>query len=210
MKPYIVRQGDYLASIAFEQGFDADEVWDHPKNQPLKDGGRTKEILAPGDVLYVPDTPPEPLRLNVGSENHYEGAVPTVTVRVTFMVDGQALANKKLTVLDMGAPAEKTTDGAGLLVLSVPVTLRSVRVVCDDPYASYRIDVGNVDPVTVRSGVIGRLRQLGYLPLDLDPGELPDEELAGVVACFQHDQGLARTGELDEPTQKALSSVFGS
>lgn len=55
MRPYIVRQGDYVTKIAMLVGCDEDEVWAHEKNQELKEKGRTKEILAPGDVLFIPE-----------------------------------------------------------------------------------------------------------------------------------------------------------
>ena len=36
MKPYVVKQGDYLLKIAHLAGFDADDVWGHAKNADLK------------------------------------------------------------------------------------------------------------------------------------------------------------------------------
>ncbi len=58
MKPYIVRQGDFLMKIAHAQGFDADVVWSDPKNEGLE---RTRDpnLLHPGDLLWVPESAPE-------------------------------------------------------------------------------------------------------------------------------------------------------
>ena len=39
-----------------------------------------------------------------------------------------------------------------------------VTVTFSEPFAVYPVRVGYVDPVRERSGVVGRLRQLGYLP----------------------------------------------
>ncbi|MFT3767392.1 MAG: hypothetical protein QM820_18220 [Minicystis sp.] len=35
MKAYVVRQGDYLKQLAHALGFDADAVWNDPKNAEL-------------------------------------------------------------------------------------------------------------------------------------------------------------------------------
>src|SRR5208337_3002899 len=55
MVPYVVRQGDYLAQIAFRRGFVADRVWSAPENATLREARKDPNILAPGDILHVPD-----------------------------------------------------------------------------------------------------------------------------------------------------------
>ena len=60
MKPYVVKQGDYLLKLAHGLGFDADTVWNADENADLK-AKRDPNILCPGDLLYVPDSEPKPL-----------------------------------------------------------------------------------------------------------------------------------------------------
>ena len=55
MRPNIVKQRDYVDSIADQYGFDPEEVWNDDKNKTLKEKRKSPNILAPGDVLFIPD-----------------------------------------------------------------------------------------------------------------------------------------------------------
>ncbi|MBI3776578.1 MAG: hypothetical protein HY273_13725 [Gammaproteobacteria bacterium] len=54
-KQHIIRPGDSLANIAYENGLLAQTVWDSPDNQALRDKRPDMNILMPGDVLVIPD-----------------------------------------------------------------------------------------------------------------------------------------------------------
>ncbi len=56
-RPHIVRPGEFLALLASRYGFDADDVWNDDKNKSLLKAGRNPNILQPGDVVYLPETP---------------------------------------------------------------------------------------------------------------------------------------------------------
>jgi len=58
LQPYVVLQGEYLAMLAYKLGFDANAVWNDPKNQQLRDAGKLSQdpnVLWPTDVIYIPD-----------------------------------------------------------------------------------------------------------------------------------------------------------
>ena len=55
MPDYPVKQGDSLASIAFDHGLFWQSVWNHPNNARLKQQRGSPNILKPGDVVFVPD-----------------------------------------------------------------------------------------------------------------------------------------------------------
>jgi len=48
MRPYFVKQGDYLESIADCYGFDPEEVWADKKNEKLRKKRKNPNILYPG------------------------------------------------------------------------------------------------------------------------------------------------------------------
>ena len=54
-KPYVVKAGDYTKKLAHTLGFDADEVWNDPKNAELKKLRKDPDMLVAGDVLFVPE-----------------------------------------------------------------------------------------------------------------------------------------------------------
>ncbi|APR81837.1 Hypothetical protein A7982_07186 [Minicystis rosea] len=54
MKSYVVRPGDYLTKLAWVHGFDVDEVWGHEKNGEISALRKDHNVLAPGDVIFIP------------------------------------------------------------------------------------------------------------------------------------------------------------
>src|SRR5262245_33961554 len=94
MIPYVIRPGDYLTRLASTRGFDAKKVWEDPKNDELRKRRPNPEVLAAGDILYVPEEEPKRLSLKVGGQNGFAATIPTVKLHLTLTgSDGKALAN---------------------------------------------------------------------------------------------------------------------
>jgi len=159
-RPYIVRQGDYLAKLADRMGFDADEVWAHAKNQGLKDAGRTPEMLCPGDVLHVPEASC-PLPVALGGHNLYAGEIRTVHIAVRFQDEGRPLANERYLLAGAGEIIEGTTKDDGLVECDVPTTCAEVQVSFSAKGLTYFVKVGHLDPPETDSGLAQRLQNLG-------------------------------------------------
>src|SRR5262245_20482030 len=103
MKPYVVRQGDYLTKLAFVLGFDADAVWSDPKNAELT-SARDRNLLHPGDVLWLPDRARRPLPIAAGAANKYVATITRTNIRLRFKGDKEPLANEPYVVEGLGAP----------------------------------------------------------------------------------------------------------
>jgi len=208
MKPYVIRQGDYLARLAQTLRFDAAQVWNHARNEPLRTLRKHSEVLLPGDVLYVPDPSDEPLAVEVGSGNSFRGNVARVElVVVSKDGNGRPRGGVKAWVHGLGAVREETTGGDGKLTLKVPVDTRKVSVVFEGDARVYQLRVGNLDPVEETTGVRQRLIALGYLldQLDADGAMLRD-----AIKRFQKTQGLTETGEADDAMRAKLRAVHRS
>lgn len=204
MAPYVVQQGDYLAKLAHRDGFDADEVWSDPKNQELAAQRPDHNMLAPGDVIYLPVPDREAVPLQKGTVNRYSATVPKVEVRLALhRLDGTPLADQDYETEGLAGATGKT-DGEGKVTLQVPITAREVVIVIKSEELRIMVDVGGLDPAGEASGIKHRLQNLGlYLP-GSRTGAAEDEALANAVRVFQSRRGIEPTGELDDQTRQAL------
>src|SRR5689334_5834792 len=106
MRPHFVRQGEYLARIAHRVGVDAGAIWEHPRNETLRSQRTDREVLAPGDVLYVPEPTPTEQPISSGGQHRYRGRVPQVTVDVILQLGAEGLANEPYEILGLGPPRD--------------------------------------------------------------------------------------------------------
>jgi hypothetical protein len=210
MKPYVIRQGDYLTKLAHQLGFDADAVWNDDANSALREKRPNRDILHPGDVLQVPVEPPAPLAVTAQAANRFQARVPTVEIRVKLS-DGEQnrYASKAFRVEGMGKAFEGTTDGDGLAIFAVPTRVREVTLTMVEAGETFHLLIGGMDPVDRPSGVRKRLAHLGFLPLDAEHDDESDEALRNAISMFQHIHQIAITGELDQATRDALTSAHG-
>lgn len=209
VRPYIVRQGDYVAKIAAQLGCSEDEIWQLAENNPLREAGRSPEVLHPGDVLYVPAETHRPVQIALEGDNPFCGAVPSVPLRMIFQIGDQPRARQKCRIVGLAEGDERETGADGSITLHVPVVVHRVQVIFDDPPTTYLVDVGHTDPVSEASGLIGRLRQLGYLDSNIDAAEPSREELRAALADFQYDHGLPPEGIVDESAVARLRKEAG-
>lgn len=213
MRPYVVRQGDYLTKLAFVHGFDVDEVWGDPKNDEIRGLRKEHHILAPGDVVYLPVKEKEGLPIQKGVTNRYVAKVPKVVVDLLLMQEGSEgdrtpIKNERYVVEGAGEGAEARTGDDGRVTLTVPVHLSEVSILLPERCQRYLVRVGHMDPSAEASGVRARLSHLGYLGHSAT-GEassaLPsDEELRQAIMAFQAAHQLPETGVADEAMRRAL------
>lgn len=209
MRPYIVRPGDHLTLIAHRLGLDVDTIWNDPKNADLKKLRGTHHILCAGDVLYVPETPSPRHPLTTGALNTYVTDVPTVSLVLTFKQCGKPMASASCVVHGLPDATTMTTDGAGTLNLTVPVTVRELAVEFPDVPLIRHVSLGDLDPITEPSGVVQRLRNLRYLSYFTTIQPSDTAGLKRVLSKFQEANGLPVTGTLDDPTRSALEQAHG-
>lgn len=214
MKPYVIKQGDYLLKLAHMRGFVADTVWNDGKNAKLKELRKNPNMLQAGDVLFVPDEPRKKLRLNKEETNVYVARVPTVTVSIVVSDDGEPLKDAKYVLEGMGDDTELKTDGEGTATFEAPVHVREVVLAFVDRKLRLKVGIGDLDPADTEAGARMRLTSLGYYGGQLEGEEryVADDEkkLAAALRAFQSDHDLEPTGELDDATKDKLVEVHGS
>jgi hypothetical protein len=101
VQPYVICKGDYLLKVAFEKRFDADAAWASAKNADLQTQRKDPNILAPGDVLFIPDAQdgPEPKSIEAGSTSTFVSPAPPTLVTVKFSDSG--LASQPCTIAEL-------------------------------------------------------------------------------------------------------------
>ena len=206
--PYVIRQGDHMVGLAHRRGFDADELWNHQRNGDLRQRRSSMHVLCPGDVLYVPDAPRRTeLSLVAGTNNKFAARPPHMTITVKFQMGGEPIANEACTIAELPHLRELATGSDGVLTFETPVTLETATVQFQNLPFRYHLQIGHLDPADTRSGLVQRLRHLGFLRPQPDS----EDAIRSAVVAFQraHMTSLA-TGTLDDTTLAAIVNRHGS
>jgi hypothetical protein len=227
MEPYVVRQGDFVDLLAYQNGFDADSVWNDSANDELRQNRDNPNVLYPTDVLYIP-APPDPTAFSAqtGTTNTFKSDVPTVPVQIRF--DYPDLASQAFTIEELPDLTGQSTDGDGIAKFDVPIDIGAFTMTFTSPGTSFAFVLGNLDPVDTLSGIFQRLQNLGYIPreVDVDTSDLepirralqrfrdnnmdPDDALDADSPLPPAFGGLDDDGTLDPKIAKLLASVHGS
>ena len=189
-----VEPGDYLSKIAAEYGFaDFHVIWDAPENADLRRRRGSPDILYPGDRIYIP-APDAPPADDGKSVTVATGHPITVVVRRTRprlrlkMCDalGKPLANAAAEVTVDGETRDLSTDGDGMLDVDLRPDSSEASVVVGQ--VGYDLRIGGLDPAAETTGLVARLRNLGYL--DADSDEPDPEAIAFALALLGADNHL--------------------
>jgi hypothetical protein len=214
VKPYVIKQGDYLTKLAHTMGFDGDAVWGDGKNADLKSARKNPDMLRAGDVLYVPDEPKKKLSLTKETENKYVAKIPKVKVSVVLTEDGEPLKDLAYKLEGLGDDDEHQTDGEGRVTFEAPVHVREVVVHLLKKDLRIRVGVGDLDPADTPSGARMRLTSLGFYGARVEGADPhvshDDAALEAAVNAFQSAEGLPVTGKLDHATREAIIAAYGS
>jgi hypothetical protein len=216
--PYVVRQGDTLLSIALSRGLDPDTIWNEPKNAALVQlKRRDPDVLAPGDVLYIPRLPRPAQGVALKSSNRFRASVPTVAVRLAFHAETGPLAGEPYAIDELSDPWQGVTegalDGAGVFTIELPVWIRHFVLRFPRRAVEHTVWVGHLNPPDEVSGARQRLRHLGHLSSQFaqgSRGEFADAETERMtVEWFQRAQGIEPNGFYDEETMRRLAELAG-
>lgn len=215
LKPYVIRQGDYMSKLGPTRGFNPETAWADPKNDAIRKKRTSMNMLQPGDVVYLPDEPRPRLPVAGGSTNEYTARVPKVTVKLKLQVGGVALPKEPYTIRGVGPdPIEGATDDSGFLTAQVKVHVREFEVELTKRKRTLRVRVGDMDPINELTGVQKRLTHLGYyLPTKTGTENydaLDPRQIVSAIKAFQASKSIPVTGKMDEATSKALVAASGS
>jgi hypothetical protein len=210
---HIVRDGEYLSSIAAEYGFsNYTSIWLHPENAELKAKRKNPNVLLPGDKLYIPDRETKTMSVSTGKLHKFQLSASPVRLRIVIRDEnGEPLANAVFRLTIEGNTTTVTTDGSGLLVQEIAPTSHSGTLILEQDGSPTDMEValkiGFLHPVEDISGIQARLNNLGY-----NAGAIGAADEAGIRSAieeFQCDNGLPPDGTCSEALQAKLKEIHG-
>jgi N-acetylmuramoyl-L-alanine amidase len=196
----VVRRGECLLSIAHQQGFLWDTLWNLPDNAKLRDTRPDPGQLLVGDRIMIPErrARTEP----AGTDAHHRFLKRGVPAKLRLVVEYEdvPVSNAAYILTLGGLIREGTTDSAGLLEVPIPPDVSEGTL--DINGMRYELQLGALDPSSEDIGIQHRLWNLGFYHGALDGKIGPVTRDA--IAAFQARAGLPVTGELDETTHDRL------
>jgi hypothetical protein len=132
---YQVKQGDCISSIAFENGFFPDTIWNHPNNAELKKKRKDPNVLVPNDVVFVPDKRPKEVSEPTDQVHKFQFKnTPAVFSVQLFDYQEEPRANQNYEfVIDDKLNLTGTTNDEGVLEVTFPPnSKRGVLTVGED------------------------------------------------------------------------------
>ena len=198
---HTVEQGECITSIAGEYGLFWETIWNHPDNADLKRLRQDPNVLAPGDVVVVPDKQIKQESGSTEKRHRYRLKAVPAKVKVRVLFDDEPRANQTCQICVEGRWQKGATDGDGFLEFPVPPGAREAGIMIDqgDCQEFIELQLGQVDPLDSGSGAVVRLQNLGYDTTDP----------TSAIRAFQATESLQVTGAMDSPTKARLKERFG-
>jgi len=211
MKTLQVRPGDCFTSIAFQNGFFWQTLWDHPDNKALRDARKDPFTLVPGvDSVVVPDPRQRDEACQTAKVHTFRrrGVPARLKIRLLHH-DGTPRANEEyfLEVNGELVADDKRADGEGHVEVFIPNDARSARLYLDGGEEIVDLALGRLEPPTTLRGVQARLLNLGFYRGPID-GE-DSAALADAMARFCHAEGLAASLSREAVFQKIEEAHAG-
>ena len=204
MASYTVGKGESATSIAAQNGFFVDTLWNHPQNSALREKRKTPDQLFEGDKIFIPDKQLKQEDGSTGSRHRFKVKGVPAKFQLQLLALGEPRANEDYVLNIDGQLTSGKTDGQGWIKQSIPPDARSGKLLLQGGKEEIPIQIGALDPVEEVSGVQQRLTNLGF-PAG-NSGQLDDQTKAALKR-FQAEQGLQTTGEADDATRAKLKQL---
>jgi len=211
---HVVRAGEHLPGIAHQYGFyDYLAVWDHPENAGLKKQRKDPMVLAPDDRVYIPDKIPK--QVSGGTGRSFRFVIKRTKLKLRLVVcgwDRKPLGGADVTLTGSGPELDMALGDDGLVEQDIPADAGTAELHVapgekNGVELAWQIRIGHLDPVDIESGLMARLRNLGYYrPVSADDEAV---ERRSAIEEFQCDQGLRVSGDPDAETQSKLLEIHG-
>jgi len=200
-----VSQGDCIASMAHENGFFWETIWNHGENAALKAKRGDPNQLVAGDEVFVPDKDLKQESCATEQRHKFKIKGATNKFRVQLKALDEPRANEDYVLEIDGKLRKGKTDSSGVIEEIIPGNARGGRIILSGGKEEIPIRLGNLDPIDTLSGVQQRLNNLGF-DCGGEDGEMNDQTKAA-IELFQTKHKVPVTGEADGPTKAKLKEL---
>jgi hypothetical protein len=209
MKMHPVKQGECLSSIAEENGFFWETLWNHPDNEKLREQRKDPNILNPGDVVAIPDKRLKEMSEPTSQVYKYKLKNTPAKFKMRILNDAKPRAGEKYVInIDKVEVRRDTIPGDGTIEIPIlPRAQHGELIIGEgDNAETYVLNLGALDPIETVSGVKARLNNLGF-----DCGAVnnkTDDETIEAITDFQsYIRHPNPNGEIDDKTMDALRKM---
>jgi hypothetical protein len=211
----VIKQGECLSSLAGAFGLRSwQDLYDHPDNIELKKKRPNPNVVAPGDVVMVPDSATDKKIVPCATGKAYLFVVEAPKVKLRILLQnwqGEPYADKRFEVSIEGRKFPGRTNGEGLIDIPIPAAAQGGRLKVwfdedeDDPSPNIDrdLDIGHLDPAHCVTGLQARLHNLGHR-CEVT-GNLDEDTLAAVRA-YRAKAGLQEVEDDDALIDDELRS----
>ncbi len=220
---YTAQQGDCISSIAYENGFFPDTLWNDPSNADLKQKRKNPNVLMGGDVVHIPDLTPKQESGATGSQYKFKKKGVPEKLNITLLdSDHKPRANLAYKMVIDGNWRSGTTDGNGKITESIPPNAKAGKLIFPAPQSTSGtgssksaapknqvmiLQLGALNPISEVSGIKSRLANLGLYKGPIDDNL--DGPTKNAIRSFQAKKGLPQTGNPDDATKAQLQQLHG-
>ncbi len=205
MPKYTVQQGDSIPSIAADNGFFWETIWNLPENAQLKAKRKTPNQLFPGDEVFIPELRKKVENRPTDAWHTFKRKGVPAKIRVRLLRLNEPRKNEPYVLNIDGKLIQGTTDGDGKIEQFMPPNARNAQIQLQGGKEILNLRIGHLNPIDEISGVQQRLNNLGFSAGSED-GEI-DDQTSAALRAFQERCGLKATGEIDEPTRAKLKEM---
>src|ERR1043166_4210227 len=142
---YTVQHGDCISSIAFGHGIFPDTIWNDPANATLKELRVNGNVLAPGDVVVIPDQQAKSVPCATGALHRFRRRGVPEKLRVALHAFSAARAELPYALVIGETRFEGKTDADGCLEQFIPPDAASATLIISDT-ESYELALGELNP----------------------------------------------------------------
>ena len=203
-----INRGDCIDKIAEEQDLLPDTIWNHPDNKALKTSRKNKNVLYPGDKLFVPEKVIKSESVSGGAKHKFKRKAVPIEFTLQMKKNDAPRANLAYSLTIENKTFQGKTDGDGWIKHSIPTDAQKGRLEIDDGKETYELNLGHLDPVDEIEGVQQRLKSLGYYAGEVDG--VHGDKTRTAIQFYQKEKDIAVSGSIDEGLKDSLTNGYGS